>query len=129
MLPPDNPEPAVPSGLNVAMRVTLTARHGQTELARTLAEAAGLALHGVGEEPSRGDRLNGLHLAQRVLARTTGALLLFDEMEDLIGEAQPSGGDWYAERQGSKVFVNRLLETNPVPVVWTTNAIGNVAST
>lgn len=64
-----------------------------------------------------------------MLARTTGALLLFDEIEDLIGEAQPSGGDWYAERQGSKVFVNRLLETNPVPVVWTTNAIGNVAST
>ena len=105
---------------------------GKTELARTLAEAAGLALHGVGEadddgeEPSRWDRVNALHLAQRVLARTSGAVLLFDEMEDLIGEASPSGGDWFARRQGSKVFVNRLLETNPVPVVWTTNAIGNV---
>jgi AAA+ superfamily predicted ATPase len=108
---------------------------GKTELARTLAQAAGLALHGVGEvdedgedgeEPSRWDRVNALHLAQRVLARTTGAALLFDEMEDLIGEAQPTGGDWFAKRQGSKVFVNRLLETNPVPVIWTTNAIGNV---
>lgn len=105
---------------------------GKTELARTLAEAAGLALHGIGEadddgeEPTRWDRVNALHLAQRVLARTSGAVLLFDEMEDLIGEAQPTGGDWYAKRQGSKVFVNRLLETNPVPVVWTTNAIGNV---
>jgi hypothetical protein len=105
---------------------------GKTELARTIADAAGLALHGVGEadddgeEPSRWDRVNALHLAQRVLARTTGAALLFDEMEDLIGEAQPSGDDWFAKRQGSKVFVNRLLETNPLPVVWTTNAIGNV---
>jgi transitional endoplasmic reticulum ATPase len=105
---------------------------GKTELARTLAETAGMALHGVGEadddgeEPTRWDRVNALHLAQRVLARTSGAVLLFDEMEDLIGEAQPTGGDWYAKRQGSKVFVNRLLETNPVPVVWTTNAIGNV---
>lgn len=105
---------------------------GKTELARTLAEAAGLALHGVGEadndgeEPTRWDRVNALHLAQRVLARTSGAVLLFDEMEDLIGEAQPSGGDWYSKRQGSKVFVNRLLEANPVPVVWTTNAIGNI---
>lgn len=105
---------------------------GKTELARTLAEAAGLGLHGVGEadddgeEPTRWDRVSALHLAQRVLARTSGAVLLFDEMEDLIGEAQPSGGDWYAKRQGSKVFVNRLLETNPVPVIWTTNAIGNV---
>jgi hypothetical protein len=61
--------------------------------------------------------VNALHLAQRVLARTSGAVLLFDEMEDLIGEAQPSGGDWYSKRQGSKVFVNRLLEANPVPVV------------
>lgn len=84
---------------------------GKTELARTLAEAAGLALHGVGEadddgeEPTRCDRVNALHLAQRVLARTSGAVLLFDEMEDLIGEAQPSGGDWYAKRQGSRVFV------------------------
>lgn len=105
---------------------------GKTELARTLAEAAGLAIHGVGEadddgeEPTRWDRVNALHLAQRVLARTAGAVLLFDEIEDLIGDAQPAGGDWYAKRQGSKVFVNRLLETNPVPVVWTTNAIGNV---
>ena len=105
---------------------------GKTELARTLAEAAGLAIHGVGEadddgeEPTRWDRVNALHLAQRVLVRTTGAVLLFDEMEDLIGDTQPAAGDWYAKRQGSKVFINRLLETNPVPVVWTTNAIGNV---
>lgn len=105
---------------------------GKTELARTLAEAAGLTLHGVGEadddgeEPSRFDRVNALHLAQRVLARTAGAVLLFDEMEDLIGEAQPTGGDWFAKRQGSKVFVNRLLEMNAVPVIWTSNAIGNV---
>ncbi len=105
---------------------------GKTELARTLADRAGLSLHGVGEadddgeEPSRWDRVIALQLAQRVLARTSGAMLLFDEMEDLVGEAQPSSGDWFAKRQGSKVFINRLLETNSVPVVWTTNAIGNV---
>lgn len=105
---------------------------GKTELARTLAAEAGLALHGVGEadedgeEPNRWDRVNALQLAQRVLSRRTGAVLLFDEMEDLIGDARPSGGDFFAKRQGSKIFVNRLLETNPVPVLWTTNAIDNV---
>lgn len=105
---------------------------GKTELARTLAQAAGLSLHGVGEvdedgqEPSRWDRVNALLLAQRMLAPNGGAVLLFDEMEDLIGDAKPSGGDWFNGRQGSKVFVNRLLETNAVPVIWTTNAIGNV---
>lgn len=105
---------------------------GKTELARTLASAASLSLHGVGEvdedgqEPSRWDRVNALQLAQRVLGPTGGAVLLFDEMEDLIGDAKPSGGDWFNGRQGSKVFVNRLLETNAVPVIWTTNAIGNI---
>ena len=105
---------------------------GKTELARTLAAEAGLVLHGVGEadvdgeEPNRWDRVTALQLAQRVLSRRTGAVLLFDEMEDLIGDARPSGGDFFAKREGSKIFVNRLLETNPVPVIWTTNAIDNV---
>ena len=105
---------------------------GKTEFARSLAEAAGAALHGIGEadedgeEPNRWERVAALGLAQRLLAGRGGALMLFDEMEDLIGDARPSGGGWFAQREGSKVFVNRLLENNPVPVVWTTNAIGNV---
>lgn len=105
---------------------------GKTELARALAAAAGAELFSVGEadvdgdEPSRWDRVNAFQLAQRVLAGRRGALLLFDEMEDLIGEARPSGEDWFARRDGSKVFVNRLLETNAAPVIWTTNAIGNI---
>lgn len=106
---------------------------GKTELARTLAAAAGAALHGVGEadedgeEPGRWERVAALALAQRLLGGRGPAVLLFDEMEDLIGDASPSaGGDWFSRREGSKVFVNRLLEANPVPVIWTTNAIGNV---
>jgi SpoVK/Ycf46/Vps4 family AAA+-type ATPase len=105
---------------------------GKTELARTLAAAAGLALHAVGEsdedgeEPDRFERVTALRIAQRLLGGRGGAALLFDEMEDLIGDARPSTGDWFARREGSKVFVNRLLETNPVPVIWTTNAIGNI---
>jgi len=105
---------------------------GKTEFARTLAEAAGLALHGVGEadedgdEPTRWDRVTALQLAQRMMAPCGGAVLLFDEMEDLIGDTRPSGGDWVTGRPGSKVFVNRMLETNAVPVIWTTNALGNV---
>jgi AAA+ superfamily predicted ATPase len=106
---------------------------GKTELARTLAAAAGAVLHGVGEadedgeEPSRWERVAALALAQRLLGGREPAVLLFDEMEDLIGDASPSsGGDWFSRREGSKVFVNRLLEANPVPVIWTTNAIGNV---
>lgn len=105
---------------------------GKTEFARTLAEAAGLALHAVGEadedgaEPTRWERMAALDLAQRMLAGRSQAALLFDEMEDLIGEARPSSGDWFTKREGSKLFVNRVLEANEAPVIWTTNAIGNV---
>ncbi|PAX07713.1 AAA family ATPase [Sphingomonas lenta] len=105
---------------------------GKTEFARALAQAAGVVLHAVGEadeddeEPDRWQRVAALGLAQRLLGQAGEAVLLFDEMEDLIGEARPSGGDWFAKREGSKVFVNRLLEANPAPVIWTTNAIGNI---
>lgn len=105
---------------------------GKSELARVLAAAAGCPLHGIGEadddgeEPSRNDRVVALLLAQRVLGDRSGAVMLFDEMEDLIGGAQRSGGDWFSKREGSKVFVNRILETNAAPVIWVTNAIGNI---
>jgi transitional endoplasmic reticulum ATPase len=104
---------------------------GKTEFVRALAAAAGLDLHGTGEtteegeEPDRWDRISALMMGQRLLGGTRAALL-FDEMEDLIGGERPSHGDWRTGRQGSKVFVNRLLETNVVPVIWTTNAIGNI---
>lgn len=111
---------------------------GKTELARVLAAAANVRLHAVGEvdedgeEPNRYDRVSALVLAQRVLDNKHKldakgeAILLFDEMEDFIGNARPGTGDLMAQRDGSKVFVNRLLETNAVPIIWTTNAIGNV---
>lgn len=105
---------------------------GKTEFARSLAAAAGFTLHGAGEadedgdEPNRRDRIAAFQMGQRLLAGKGDAALIFDEMEDLIGDAQPAQGDWMRGREGSKVFVNRLLETNPVPVIWTTNAIGNV---
>lgn len=105
---------------------------GKTELARTLAANAGAVLRGVGEadeegdEPTRFDRVSALQLAHRLLGPRGQAVLLFDEMEDLIGSSERSSGDWFARREGSKVYVNRLLETNPVPVIWTTNAIGNI---
>lgn len=106
---------------------------GKTELAKVVAAAAGAQLFAVGEvddygdEPSRWDRVTSLKLAQRILANRTDAALLFDEMEDLIGDVRrAAGGGFYTSRDGSKVFVNRLLEANPVPTLWTSNAIENI---
>jgi transitional endoplasmic reticulum ATPase len=102
---------------------------GKTELARTLAAAAGAALYAVGEatetgeEPSRHDRLTALRRGQRLLARRGDSLLLFDEMEDMFAGVAYVRGQ---ARAPSKIFVNRLLESNEVPTFWTSNAIGGV---
>jgi transitional endoplasmic reticulum ATPase len=105
---------------------------GKTELARTLAAAVGEPLHGVGEadsdgdEPSRFDRVAALRLALRTLEKRGRALLLFDEMEDLLGNARREQDGRVRDRAGSKLFVNRLLEDNVVPVIWTSNAVADV---
>ena len=98
---------------------------GKTEFARVLAAACGAALYAVGEEnaegeePTRGGRLASLRRAQRLLARREDSLLLFDEMEDMFFD--PGG-----RQPPSKIFVNRLLEGNQVPTIWTSNAIDMV---
>ncbi|MET1112043.1 MAG: ATP-binding protein [Allosphingosinicella sp.] len=102
---------------------------GKTELARTLAAAAAAELFAVGEceegeEPTRWDRLHALKRAQRLLARRRRSLLLFDEMEDLFADARETAGGGF--RSGSKIYVNRLLETNAVPILWTSNDIAAV---
>lgn len=102
---------------------------GKTEFARALAAAAAAELFAVGEceageEPTRWDRLHALKRAQRLLARRGRSVLLFDEMEDLFTDArETAGGDF---RAGSKIFVNRLLETNGIPILWTSNDIATV---
>lgn len=105
---------------------------GKTEFARSLAAAAGVVLFAVGEnvfdgeEPTREDRIESLMIGQRAFATRGNTVLLFDEFEDLIGDAARGSGNSIHGRQGSKVFVNRMLETNKLPVIWTSNAIGNV---
>lgn len=105
---------------------------GKTELARTLAVSAGRELYSVGEadedgdEPNRWDRVTAYRLAQRIALRRPAMALLFDEMEDLIGDTERGSGDYFRHRSGSKLFVNRLLESNQASTIWTTNAIGNV---
>lgn len=99
---------------------------GKTELAKVLAQTLGVTLRAVGEtdteggEPNRRERLAELSLAGRMLGGRRDTLLLFDEMEDLLSAGPFSGHD-----RPSKVHFNRLLESNPLPTIWTTNSVEN----
>jgi len=103
---------------------------GKTEFAKTLAHRAGCELFVVaeydedGEEPDRAERLSSLRVSDRLARRRGNCVLLFDEMEDVL-----SGGDisWNKDRRirqpGSKAHLNRLLEFNEAPVIWTANSV------
>ena len=103
---------------------------GKTEFCKVLAAHLGIQLFAVGEtdddgeEPSRSERQVQLRLGQRLLAGRKDALVLFDEMEDLFNQSSGFIFD-RPRRGGSKVHLHRLLETNPVPTLWTTNDISD----
>jgi hypothetical protein len=94
---------------------------GKTEFCKVLARELGCDLFSVGEadeegsEPARWERLDALRLGDQLAGGRGQSLLLFDEMEDLL---------WDRTRRGSKVYLNRLLEKNQVPVLWTANEVG-----
>jgi transitional endoplasmic reticulum ATPase len=101
---------------------------GKTELAKTLAATLGVALHAVGEEdenggePTRSERLAELRLAQKLMATAEPALLLFDEAEDLFAGDNGFLAHFNAHRNvGSRAYMHRLLESCPVPMIWTAN--------
>ena len=95
---------------------------GKTEFAKTLCASINKDLYSVcegknsSEEPSRQERLNSLKTSDFILAKSTG-ILLFDEAEDVFDF------DLFSPRKKSKVFMNRLLEDNIHPIIWTTNNI------
>ena len=113
---------------------------GKTEFCKVLAERLGVTLYSVGEadddgdEPSRRERLQELRLAQRLLARNRGSLLLFDEMEDLLSGSATGGLSLFGQSLfsgsrdgGSKVYMHRLLERAPAPTLWAMNDAGSVS--
>lgn len=114
---------------------------GKTEFAKALAASLAVPLIAVaeeddlGSEPTRGERLMDLHLAQRLLAGGDPALILVDEAEDIFphpGEGRGPDGLMgghdtvnLGTAVGSKVFLHRMLEQGRAPVIWTANSISS----
>ncbi|MEQ1808028.1 MAG: AAA family ATPase, partial [Burkholderiaceae bacterium] len=115
---------------------------GKTELAKVAAQAAGAQLYEVeyadrdGNSLSGRDRYRSLQISQVFLKGSGNVALLFDEVEDVFppistdaaqviarldtGDGSPTGS------VSGKAWVNQLLETNPVPVIWVTNRIEQI---
>ncbi|PCI43730.1 MAG: hypothetical protein COB49_11810 [Alphaproteobacteria bacterium] len=115
-----------PSGINILLYGPPGC--GKTELCKTVAKLAGVDLFSIGEQNEDGDeltrpgRLSALRFAQHILAHRKNTAILFDEMEDLALHRSPL---LFLGHAGSKIHQNRLLEENPVPVLWTCNELSN----
>jgi len=104
---------------------------GKTEYARWLAQSQGKVLFQVratdvqGEPISGLDRLAFFQLSQRFL-QNSDVLILFDEIEDAF-PAEDSGPFFRQRRVAAgKLFINRMLESNPVPAIWIANEVGHI---
>lgn len=116
---------------------------GKTELAKVAAAAAGLDLYEVeyadrdGNSLSGRDRYRSLQISQVFLKASANVALLFDEVEDvfpplssdtasLLSRLDASGEGGAGNSVSGKAWVNQILETNPVPVIWVTNRIEQI---
>ena len=118
---------------------------GKTELAKVCAAAAGLELYEVeyadrdGNSLSGRDRYRSLQISQVFLKGSAEVALLFDEVEDVFPPVSSEAAQLIARLDSSdggaghmsgsvsgKAWVNQILETNPVPVIWITNRIEQI---
>jgi SpoVK/Ycf46/Vps4 family AAA+-type ATPase len=115
---------------------------GKTELAKVLAQAAGLELFEVeyadrdGNSLSGRDRYRSLQIAQVFLKGSAQAALLFDEVEDVFPPISSEAAQLMARAEqvvapatgsvSGKAWVNQILESNTVPTLWITNRIEQI---
>ena len=99
---------------------------GKTQLAHTLAQSLKLKLFTIAMENVSGapltseDRFSAYCLSQNILKKHANALILFDEIEDVIvNHRNPFLEASHRGRQ--KAWINNLLENNPVPAFWVCN--------
>ncbi|RYF78099.1 MAG: AAA family ATPase [Comamonadaceae bacterium] len=116
---------------------------GKTELAKVVAQAAGLELFEVeyadrdGNSLSGRDRYRSLQIAQVFLKGSAQSALLFDEVEDVFPPISTEAAQFMARAEhiaapsasgsvSGKAWVNQILESNPVPTLWVTNRIEQI---
>ena len=104
---------------------------GKNQLAKAISADLGSALYEVSGEDGDGDpvdgpqRLRAYRAAQSVLSRSR-ALILFDEVEDVFETSPREQFFGKSTAKGKKAWINRALESNPLPALWLTNSIRDI---
>lgn len=105
---------------------------GKTEFAKTLSAEVSASLYAVGENRDTvvegeddGNRYAQLLRTQIILQKHKNTILLLDEADDILEENEMFFG---CKKRGaaSKVKINRLLETNPQPIIWIVNNVRHI---
>lgn len=105
---------------------------GKTQWVKALAEQLRMPLYDIANEDDDGDsvfpsrRVEMYKLAQSTLEQQTKGLILFDEIEDVFPSTHLMGLFTNQRNTNSKAWMNSLLETNPVPSFWITNAVQQI---
>lgn len=106
---------------------------GKTEFVKYLAASLNKQLYQVRDSNDQGTPINGVErlaffqLTQRFLHKSN-ALILFDEIEDVFPDTNNSGLEALFSRRAvvGKMFINRILENNPVPTIWVSNQVDHI---
>jgi transitional endoplasmic reticulum ATPase len=111
---------------------------GKTELAKLLAQTLETPLYEVLCADQEGNALRGnarftaCNVSQKLLSKSRKpSLLLFDEAEDVFPSRHSfffdeDEDDGQANNHGDKAWINKQLETNPVPVIWISNHVATM---
>ncbi len=107
---------------------------GKTQWIKALAQQLKTQLFEIVSEDEDGDgiiasrRIDVYKLAQSALAHQGKCLMMFDEVEDVFPTDNLFSFFSSPRQRGnnSKAWINQLLETNPVPTFWVSNAVRQI---
>lgn len=98
---------------------------GKTQLARYLGQSLGLGTYEVPTISSERkaltetERFSTYQLCQSLLAQSGQALLIFDEVENIID------APFFVKEELPKAYINQALDDNPTPSIWISNHVSS----
>ena len=105
---------------------------GKTEMARHVAQSLrkrSLEINSIdsnNQALKATDRLDCYRFCQAILARSSNAIVTFDEVEDVLCDGNFSMWGFRSSAKFSKSMINTILETNKTPAIWITNTVDGI---